>query len=287
MPYSHLSNLIILICLFSQILEKIFTTRRVFARKPFREGEGDTIPSLIESIGEQFLKRKVDNLTRSKQFMPVGKGIVIAPIHLGLIVLICVLLVAVSYLRGSAIGRDQAQTNTPSQAEITPNKIPTPTFAPTKPIAVPQVKPTVTPSSPKPTSTPSTSPSKVVDADPQVNCTFTGSCAGTYQMSSSACSNSACCQIDGKYQVATIADCNAAYQKELDAYQKSLDDYYAQVEADSAAVQQQVDETNAKLLELCRENARKMYPEYPAGESPEHRNQRMQALNNCFNEYGQ
>lgn len=161
------------------------------------------------------------------------------------------------------------------QMTATPIAIPTP---PTRPI-MPTPKSSVY-IAPKANLQPTTSPqgTETINGDPVVNCNFGGSCAGTYQMTKSTCLNSVCCVTGDTHKIVLASECSIQNQQQTAPNSTTQTTYQD--------IQLQIDEMNAKLLEQCRDNARKMYPEYPSGESPEHRNLRMNALNECFTKYG-
>lgn len=156
---------------------------------------------------------------------------------------------------------------------------------------------TITPSA---TPTLALTATPTTDPDPLIECTLAKSCGGNIvKMKRSECRNSVCCPVEpNKFESLSDDECakrqseynkkqNDEYQKKLKDYEQYLKDFYASKAQENTDIQKQINETNQKLLEMCRENARKMYPEWPSGESPEHRNQRIAELNRCFNIYGQ
>lgn len=162
-----------------------------------------------------------------------------------------------------------------------------------KPSQVPKQIPT-----PLPTALPT------VNANPQVRCYYDSRCGGTKITTKDECLNTTCCYDGSTWNIKSKTDCqkqsDEAAQKQLDAWNTSQSQMQAEIEALQKATEtitQQNAQTQAELLEACRQQAQKTYAQpaqgsqtsttgYVVGESPEQRQKLNQAMQRCLDLYG-
>jgi len=138
--------------------------------------------------------------------------------------------------------------------------------------------------------------------DELVICFYDDKCGGKKETTKEDCNATLCCPIGGEYKIASVNDCYAEQNRLLkEAYTQALKENNLVAEEEYRKLVEQVNqqatsldeqqrliaETKQQLLQICRENVLSMYPESINGESPERRNARFQAMNSCFNKYGQ
>jgi hypothetical protein len=217
---------------------------------------------------------------------------------IALVLMVSLFIVATSLISARSRMLIEHQTSTQALPSVQPTSLPTsrPTSTPLPTAKVKQ----------SPDILPSAAPPQVVAPQKQlVNCLYDEKCGGTKGTTKEECNATLCCSIGGEHKISSVGDCYAEQNRLLEeAYKQALNESNKAAEEENrklieslnlqaTTLEEQraaIEETNQKLLEACRQNVKEKYPQIMygqiVGETPERRNARTQANEECFNRYG-
>lgn len=211
----------------------------------------------------------------------VGKNFVPA-----ILMTILLFLLAFAYVKATSLDQRLSEAIKPTKKI----ELPKPPIPPNSPMPI-KIEATLTPM-PIPTSKPRPSPTNIVvvipttNPDPIVDCVFKDHCEGSYPMKKSLCLDVVCCEVGGFWKITNKTACTNEQKIENEAKSASAQSQpTSQPGVSAEEFQRQIDEINANLLEVCRQNVYRQYPVAPNGETPERRTLRTQGLQSCFNTY--